>query len=249
MMANKVTLPDLSARRPPSDSEYVYQELKQSCMIGEFEPGQKLTLPLLAEAFGTSQMPVREATNRLIAARAMEAPPRRSISIPEATVDRLESLLPLRLLLEGEATQRATERSDADLADRLQALNTELDALAEQDDIKAYLRTNQSFHFTVYRACGSDDLIDLIELLWMRYGPLMNIVRSSVLSETGHLNHAHVIEAIRQRDGIAAASAIRADISDAAKPIHAAILRNQHILAAQTQSGRQRSKKTASNVA
>lgn len=226
MSARKPGLPEVRSRRPLSDLEYVYQELKQSCMIGEFEPGQKLTLPVLAEAFGTSQMPIREATNRLIAARAMEAPPRRSLCMPEATVERLESLLPLRLLLEGEATCRAAEVAGAPLAEELQAINDDLDVLAEKDDIKAYLRQNQNFHFTLYRACGNDDLIDLIELLWMRYGPLMNIVRSGVLSETGHLNHALVIQAIRHRDREAAAAAIRADISDAARSIRAAITRN-----------------------
>jgi len=226
MSARNAKLPEIRSRRPVSDLEYVYEELKQSCMIGEFEPGQKLTLPVLAEAFGTSQMPIRAATNRLIAARAMEAPPRRSLCIPEASIERLESLLPLRLLLESEATFRATEFAGKALADELQDINDDLDRLAEEDDIKAYLRQNQNFHFTVYRACRNDDLIDLIELLWMRYGPLMNIVRSGVLSETGHLNHALVIQAVRRRDREAASEAIRADISDAARPIRDAIAKN-----------------------
>jgi DNA-binding GntR family transcriptional regulator len=232
--ASKPVLLEIGSRRPVSDLEYVYEELKQSCMIGEFEPGQKLTLPVLAEAFGTSQMPIREATNRLIAARAMEAPPRKSLCMPEATVERLESLLPLRLLLEGEATFRAAEFAGESLGDELQKINDDLDVLAEKDDIKAHLRQNQLFHFTVYRACGNDDFIDLIELLWMRYGPLMSIVRSGALSATGHLNHASVVKAIRRRDREAAAAAIRADLSDAAKSIRDAItsnIRNQEATA------------------
>lgn len=246
----KPRLPEIEARRPVSDLEYVYQELKQSCMIGEFEPGQKLTLPVLAQAFGTSQMPIREATNRLIAARAMEAPPRRSLCMPEATVERLESLLPLRLLLEGEATFRAAEFARESLAEDLQAINDDLDVLAEKDDIKAYLRQNQNFHFTLYRACNNDDLIDLIELLWMRYGPLMNIVRSRVLSETGHLHHASVIQAVRTHDREAAAVAIRADISDAAKSIRSAIMKDLEIQerSALSRSGRKSSGKEAAGT-
>ena len=226
MTGRKPELPRIEARRPLSDLEYVYRELKQACVIGEFEPGQKLTLPVLAEAFGTSQMPIREATNRLIAARAMEAPPRRSLCMPEATLERLDSLLPLRLLLEGEATFQAAERGGDALAGELAAINDLLDDLAERDEIKAYLRQNQTFHFTLYRACGNEDLIDLIELLWMRYGPLMNIVRSGALSEKGHLRHAQVIEAVRRRDREAAADALRADIADAAQAIREAIIRN-----------------------
>lgn len=219
MDVSKPNLPDFTARRPISDLAYVYEELKQSCMIGEFEPGQKLTLPLLAEAFGTSQMPIREATNRLIAARAMEAPPRKSLCIPQASVERLDSLLPLRVLLECEATRIAVQNSDSSLASELMQINGEMEKCDKQDDLKGYLRMNQNFHFTLYRACQNDDMIDMIELLWMRYGPLMNIVRSGDLSRTGHAKHVAVIKAAKISDGEGAAEAIAADIRDAAKAI------------------------------
>ncbi|HKS12060.1 MAG TPA: GntR family transcriptional regulator, partial [Pseudomonas sp.] len=180
--------------------------------------------PLLAEAFGTSQMPIREAMNRLVVARAMEALPRRSLRVPEATRARLEALLPLRLLLEGEATALAVARAGgAELADQLDAINRQMDQAVLVDDRKPYLRLNQQFHFLVYRNCGNEDLIDVIESLWMRYGPLMNVVRSQVLSRTGHALHAAIIAGVRARDGEAAKRALVSDIEDAAKSIKAAI--------------------------
>lgn len=223
-MAKASHLPKFEARRPVSDLEHVYNELKQSFMIGEFIPGQKLTLPDLALAFGTSQMPIREATNRLIAARAIEALPRRSLRVPAATLQRLEALLPLRLHLEGEATRLAVQAGCEPIATELEKINSEMYAKVPQEDIKAYLRLNQRFHFTIYQQSGNDDLVDLIELLWMRYGPIMNIVRSGVLSRSGQIRHAEVIEAIRQGDAEKANAAIRADIMEAAGPIGEAII-------------------------
>ncbi|NIE73394.1 GntR family transcriptional regulator [Pantoea sp. Ap-967] len=223
MTQRTVELPAFEARRPVSDLEYVYSALKQSFMIGEFEPGQRLTLPLLAEAFGTSQMPIREAMNRLVVARALEALPRRSMRVPEATTAKLDALLPLRLLLEGEATRQAVAGDCGSLAQDLEAINLEMDAKVASEDRKGYLRLNQQFHFSVYRRCGNHELIDMIELLWMRYGPLMNIVRSQVLSSTGHSLHAAVISGIRENDPQKAADAIRADIEDAAASIRQAI--------------------------
>ena len=223
MTERKVELPAFEARRPVSDLEYVYGALKQSFMIGEFEPGQRLTLPLLAEAFGTSQMPIREAINRLVVARAVEALPRRSMRVPEATTDKLDALLPLRLLLEGEATRQAVRGDCGTLASDLEAINLEMDAKVASEDRKGYLRLNQQFHFSVYRRCGNAELIDMIELLWMRYGPLMNIVHSKVLSSTGHGLHSAVINGIRNKDAEQAAAAIRADIEDAAVSIREAI--------------------------
>lgn len=95
--------------------------------------------------------------------------------------------------------------------------------MVPRQDTKTYLRLNQQFHFEVYRQCGNDDLVDLIELLWMRYGPLMSIVRSGVLSKTGQVRHAEVIEAIRQGDPETARAAICGDIAEAAEAIRARI--------------------------
>ncbi len=219
-------LPVYEARRPTSDLEYVYNELKQSFMIGEFVPGQRLPLPDLADAFGTSQMPIREATSRLVVARAIEALPRRSLRVPEATTERLDSLLPLRLQLEGEATRLAVKSGLKSLAKELTAINDEMYAQVPFEDIKSYLRLNQRFHFASYQECGNADLVDLIELLWMRYGPLMNIVRSGVLSRTGQVRHAEAIEAIAEGNSKKASAAIQADIREAAGPIRDAISAN-----------------------
>lgn len=129
-----------------------------------------MTLPHLAEAFGTIQMSIREATNRLIATKAMEASPRRSLRIPEATLARLDELLPLRLLLEGEAMRLATAQG-AVIADALTEINAEMPNHAAAGDLKAYLHANQRFHFTLYAAAGNADFLDMIELLRMRSAP------------------------------------------------------------------------------
>lgn len=223
MGASEKIFPDVVARKPVGDDEYIYTEMKQLFMIGEFSPGQKLTLPLLADAFGTSQMPIREATNRLLSARALIAPPRRSLCVPEATIERMNSLLPMRLLLEGEATRLAVQAVGSSIVEELKATNAEMDAVVPREDIKAYLRLNQRFHFLVYGKSGNEELIDLIELLWMRYGPMMNIVRSGVLSRSGHHRHDEVVDAFERSDAEAAATAMQADIKDAAGPIRRAI--------------------------
>jgi DNA-binding GntR family transcriptional regulator len=70
-------------------------------------------------------------------------------------------------------------------------------------------------------------MLDMIELLWMRYGPLMNIVRSGVLSETGGSHHSAIIQAVRSEDPAAARDALCADLTDAAIPIRSAIQRKQ----------------------
>src|SRR5882672_7423764 len=85
----------------------VYSVLRDQLMRGGFEPGQKLKIAELASALGTSEMPVREALNRLTAERAVEALPNRSVRVPALTKDSLQDPMETRFAVEGLAVARA----------------------------------------------------------------------------------------------------------------------------------------------
>ncbi len=214
-------LPDLTIRSSISDLEHVYSELKQAIMMGEFEPGQKLKLAELAQAFGTSQMPVREALGRLATAGALDSAQRRSMVIPSADVDRLRVILDLRIDLEGKAVRLVMQDSREILLDSLTRTNGVMDVEAARPspNIKVYLAANHAFHFAIYRAAGNRDLIDLIEILWMRYGPLLNLLRQSDVSYFWHAHHADLINAVKAGDPDAAVAALTADLEEAASLI------------------------------
>lgn len=163
------------------------------------------------------------ADSRLVVARAIEALPRRSLRVPLSTVERLDALLPLRMQLEGEATRLGALHGGPGLAAAIADIARDMRAMVPRQDTKTYLRLNQQFHFAIYRECGNDDLVAVIELLWMRHGPLMNIVRSGVLSKTGQFRHAEVIEGVRAGDPEKARAGICGDIADAADAIRARI--------------------------
>ena len=76
-------------------------------MRGGFAPGQKLKIAELANAFGTSAMPVREALNRLAAERAIECMPNRSVRVPSLMKSSLQDLMETRFAVEGLAVARA----------------------------------------------------------------------------------------------------------------------------------------------
>lgn len=214
-------LPELTARATVSDLEHIYSELKKAIMMGEFEPGQKLKLAELAEAFGTSQMPVREALGRLASAGALEAAQRRSMVMPPADVDRMQAILSLRIDLEGKAVRFAMQSGHEGLLDRLTRANAVMDveAVRPNPSIKAYLAANHAFHFAIYTASGNRDLVDLIEILWLRYGPLLNLLRRSDISFFWHARHAELINAVKANDADAAVAALTADLEEAASLI------------------------------
>ena len=87
--------------------ERVYSSLRDQLMRGGFEPGQKLKIADLAEAFGTSAMPVREALNRLAVERALETLPSRTVRVPALSRAALQDLRETRFAIEGLAISRA----------------------------------------------------------------------------------------------------------------------------------------------
>src|SRR5271155_5767889 len=83
----------------------VHQQLRHALMIGRFDPGQVMTIASLADSFGTSHMPVREALRRLAAENALEIAPNGSARVPFVTRGRLDDLCRARIAVEGLATE------------------------------------------------------------------------------------------------------------------------------------------------
>ena len=93
----------------------------------------------------------------------------------------------------------------------LSAINAEMYSKAPKKGLKSYIRFSQQFHFNIYQWFGTGDRVGLVELFWMRCGPMMQIVRRGTPWRSGRVGHAEVLEAIRKVNTEKAATAIRAD--------------------------------------
>src|SRR5690554_2027134 len=91
-------------------ADEVYQTLRSQLIAGAFAPGQKLTLRGLAEQFGTSVMPVREAVRRLTAQGGLQINPNRTIEVRAPTSEEFDEMLKIRSALEGLACENAVKR-------------------------------------------------------------------------------------------------------------------------------------------
>jgi len=207
----------VSARVTVADS--VYQNLRQALILGRFDPGQVLTIGALADTFHTSHMPVREALRRLGAEGAVEIRANGSAYVPDVTADALEDISRARLALEGLATELAAERiTEADLC-ALEELEARHAATARLRDVYEMLERNRDFHFAIYAAANSPVLMNLIESLWLRYGPFMRLLSQRIAPEMEQgthepfqQGHRDIVEAIRARDASRARDAICRDI-------------------------------------
>ncbi|MCB1379982.1 MAG: GntR family transcriptional regulator [Alphaproteobacteria bacterium] len=198
-------------------NERAYEELRAGLTAGRFEPAQPFIVRALAEAYGISATPIREALQRLVAERILEVQPNRSIMVPPMTEERYAELLMLRIELEGLATQLAAQRLAPRQIAALASLITKARKAIEKADSNAYFAVNRDFHFMIYESCGSPELIKLIQDLWLKCGPfLTRMFGDEHFREHANDQHDNILSALDRRDGAAARAYMVQDISDAA---------------------------------
>jgi len=199
----------------------IYQELRKALMSGAMRPGQALSYRSLAEALGTSPMPVRDAVRRLITERALEARPNRTIVVPKLSIERIEEVYKIRIALEGLAAEQAAARiQDRDIAE-LRGLEEEMEAAQKTGAVRKYVDLNWRFHFKIYGLAGMPQLTELIESLWLQIGPMIN----KQLAAFDH--HQAAIDALARRDGPATREAIDKDLSEARETLIARMRTDQ----------------------
>lgn len=194
----------------------VYEHLRARLIEGTFKPGQRLTVRGIASELAVSPMPVREAFRRLIAEGGLDAPKSTAASrVPELGRERFLEITEVRVHNEGLAAQWAAANvTTLDLKElaRLEHDATRAIRLGHVEDIA---RTNERFHFAVYRLSRSPELFSIIESLWLKVGPTIALHLNRRDQPQSHLipkRHGDVIHALARRDGDAARRAIEHDI-------------------------------------
>ncbi len=195
-------------------ADAVYRRLRTRICEGDFMPGEVLSIRRLAEEYGTSVIPARDAVRSLVAAGALEFADRRRIIVPAPDRARYHDILFARRTLEAEAAARAFPALDGAVAAELRAIDAGIDRALEEGDFSAYMKGNHRFHFTIYRLAGSEVLLHLIELLWLQFGPSMRFICSRL--GTGPLAqdfHHEALDALAAGDRGAFRAAIENDIA------------------------------------
>ena len=210
--------------------DHVYRQLCELILNGEIAPGQLITIQALAEAFGVSAMPVREALQRLTAARVLTVISSRSIGIPPLTGERLSDLRRVRLEVELLAAIWATPNiSDSDIG-RLEECVTAMDEAARSGDNKQYLRWNRAFHFGIYQAARSEALLAIIETLWLQISPYFHLLHASGNYFKANEQHELMLAALRARDGTKVSLAVRSDIEAAYRVLASLLDAKNHVV-------------------
>ena len=195
-------------------NDQIYQRLKWALILGDYAPGEALSIRGITAETGTSMMPVREALKRLASERALSSAANRSFRVLSLEPKRIADLFFVRSCLEGIATELAAPILTSDQIDRLDELAGLMDRDIDARDVRNYLSRNYSFHFTIYTGAGNPELVSIIEGLWAQTGPfLASGVKDIGIEEDWRFLHGRIARAIRARDAVKARQLIETDIN------------------------------------
>jgi DNA-binding GntR family transcriptional regulator len=188
-------------RRPPTAQEAVLAELRGEIAAGRLRPGEQVRQDALAERFGVSRVPLREALKILEGEGAVTYAPHRGYFVAELSLADLEEVYRIRELLEEEAVRAAVARlSDGDLDD-LANLVFLCERAAEDGDVAAMTAANRRLHFALYEASDRPRLVRLVRILW----DATDVYRALYYAEAANrarveAEHRGVLAALRRRD-------------------------------------------------
>ena len=191
-----------------------YTLILEAIEAGFFKPGDRLVESELAERFGVSRTPVREALQRL-ETQAMLTRDGRSLIVASLDHNQLSELYAVRTELEGLAARLAARHATEEEVRVLRSMVEEDKALLGGDP-RALSRANKRFHKQIHLASHNRFLVQQLDLVH-RSMALMATTSFAAEGRDGPAlaEHERIVAAIEARDGEAAFAALRAHISKA----------------------------------
>lgn len=159
--------------------ELVRDGLRASILAGEFEAGYQLRQDEVAEQFGTSRIPVREALRQLESEGLIVFHPNKGAVVKGLSLEDVLEMLDIRIALETRALKLAIPNMAVEDLDAAQEILDRYDAASEPD---TWGEMNWNFHWTLYAPCNKSKLLSIIEA---NYGHVSRFTRRQVSRAAG----------------------------------------------------------------
>lgn len=190
--------------------EKILETIRDAILKGTMKPGERVSEPELAERFGISRTPIREAFRQLESEGYLEVIPRKGAVVASLSERDVEEFYAIKIILEGFAARMAAEKLSAKDIERLESINERLQQIAKEGDVKTFFRVHNEFHEVFIKAAGNEKLYEMINHLVLRFKRL----RLASLSQPGRMEisveeHRNMIQAFKNHDGERADNLVR----------------------------------------
>ena len=202
-------------------ADIIADQIEELIFDGTFSDGDRLDEIRLADQFGVSRTPLREAFQRLAVSGLVEQIPRRGVFVRQPGPVELIEMFEVMAELEASCARLAAIRiTDAALAD-LVATNLRCKTAVERQDSDGYYGENERFHNTLYRQAGNSFLEQECLRLHKRLKPFRRVqLRLRGRMRQSLEEHKAIVQALKDEDGARAADAVREHVAVQGEKFH-----------------------------
>lgn len=196
-------------------------EIEEEIATGRLRPGDRLDESSLAQRFGVSRTPIREALQQLATAGLIEIRPHRGAIVGAPDARRLIEMFEVMGELEAMCARLAARRLQPDREADLRRTLAACEEAVRDGDTDAYYRENERFHHAVYAAGRNGFLAEQALALARRLAPFRRLqlrVRNRMLASQAE--HRSIVEAIAGGDADKAAELMRAHVTVQGERFH-----------------------------
>lgn len=191
-------------------SERLRESIEEEIATGLLLPGSRLDEAELANRFGVSRTPIREALNLLLGEGLIESRPRRGVVVAQISAQRLVEMFEVMAELEAMCARLAVRRMSDHELDALQAAHEACRGAALANDSDAYFYANEKFHFAIYAGSHNAFLAEQASSLQRKLRPYRRLqLRVRHRTSRSFEEHQGIIDALREGDADKAAGNIR----------------------------------------
>ncbi|MCJ2091728.1 GntR family transcriptional regulator [Methylobacterium sp. J-072] len=198
-------------------SDRIRNALTDAITSGELPAGTALDEQNLAQRYGASRTPVREALRQLAASGLVEIRPRRGVVVARLTPERIADMFETTAEIEALCARLATYRMTPLERGRLMDLHADSAAAVEAGDVDAYDRLNRAFHESLYAATHNGFMAEQALAIRERLAAFRRTqLRHADRIRRSWDEHGEILSAIAEGDGELAARRMRAHMLRAA---------------------------------
>lgn len=200
-------------------ADNVFDQLRTAIVSGEFPPGSKINEPQLAERYGISRGPLREAIRRLEGCKLVEIKPNAGAKVVSLNGSQAIEIYEIRESLEGLACRLAAARATPEDCASLRHLLAQHERQIESENGRGYYQQegDLDFHFLVVQLSGNRRLFQLLcgELYHLLRLYRTQTSRQPSRPEQAFKEHHRIVDAIEEQDGELAEILMRRHIANA----------------------------------
>lgn len=202
-------------------ADNIAEALEEHIFSGIFQNGDRLDEVRLAEQFGVSRTPLREALQRLALSGLVELVPRRGAFVRQPGPIELMEMFEVMAELEAVCGRLAARRISDEAIEELRDANARCQMAVEARDTDGYYAENERFHRTIYRQSGNGFLEQEATKLHRRLKPF----RRQQLKFRGRMaqsmaEHEAIVDALAGGEPEAAADALRNHVAVQGEKFH-----------------------------